>query len=147
MKTTSKYHVDISEKGKKDRTYNGILFDSKTEMFFLKEFIEPKIESGDIKSYTRQVEYVLQDGFTYAGKKILPIKYRSDFNVIWKDGTEQVFDTKGMPDSTSLIKRKLFWLRYPELKLTYICRNLKFGGWVEFDELKRLRREEKKKKG
>lgn len=47
----------------------------------------------------------------------------------------------------SLIKRKLFWLRYPELKLTYICRNIKFGGWVEFDELKRLRREEKKKKG
>lgn len=123
-----------------------MIFDSKTEMLFLKEFIEPKIESGEIKSYTRQVEYVLQDGFTYNGKKILPIKYRSDFNVIWSDNTEQVFDTKGMPDSTSLIKRKLFWNRYPELNLTYICRNLKFGGWVEFDQLKKLRREEKKKK-
>lgn len=116
-------------------------------MLFLKEFIEPKLESGEIKSYSRQVEYILQDGFTLNGKKILPIKYRSDFNIIWKDGTEQVFDTKGMPDSTSLIKRKLFWLRYPDLKLTYICRNLKFGGWVDYDELKRLRREGKKKKG
>lgn len=113
-------------------------------MLFLKEFIEPKMESGEIKSYTRQVEYVLQDGFTYNVKKILPIKYRSDFNIIWNDNTEQVFDTKGMPDSTSLIKRKLFWKRYPDLNLTYICRNLKFGGWVEYDELKKLRRDEKK---
>ena len=60
---TSKYHVDISEKGKKERTYKGIVYDSKTELLFLQEFIEPRLESGEIKSYTRQVEYVLQDKF------------------------------------------------------------------------------------
>lgn len=143
----SKYHVDISEKGKKERTYNGVLYDSKTELQFLQEYIEPRLKSGEIKSYTRQVEYILQEKFEYNGKKILPIKYRSDFNVVWSNGDLQVFDVKGNPDTTSLLKRKLMWFKYPEANLTFICRNLKYGGWIEYDQLKRLRREDKKKKG
>lgn len=142
---TSKYHVDISEEGKKKRTYNGQIFDSLTELRFLQEFIEPRLESGEILSYKRQVEYVLQEKFKYNSKTILPIKYRSDFNVIWKDGTLQVFDVKGNPDSLSLLKRKLMWAKYPEVNLTFICRNLKYGGWVEYDQLKKMRREDKKK--
>ena len=141
---TSKYHVDISEKGKKERTYKGVTFDSKTELLFLQEFIEPRLESGEILSYTRQVEYVLQDKFEYKGKKILPIKYRSDFNVVWSNGELQVFDVKGNPDNLSLLKRKMMWAKYPETNLTFICRNLKYGGWIEFDELKKKRREAKK---
>jgi hypothetical protein len=143
-KKRSKYHVDMTEKGKKDRTYKGIQFDSRTEMLFLIEFVEPKMKSGEILSYELQVPYILQDGFTRNGKKILPIKYVADYVIYWADGTTQVFDTKGMPDSVSLIKRKMHWLRYPELNLTYICRNLKFGGWVEYDKLKKLRKEAKK---
>lgn len=102
------------------------------------------MKSGEILSYERQVEYVLQDKFKYKGKTILPIKYRSDFNVIWSDGTLQVFDVKGNPDSMSLLKRKMIWAKYPETNLTFICRNLKYGGWVEYDTLKKLRREAKK---
>lgn len=143
---TSKYHVDISEEGKKKRTYNGQVFDSVTELRFLQEYLEPRLESGEILSYERQVEYVLQDKFKYNGKTILPIKYRSDFNVIWKDGTLQVFDVKGNPDSLSLLKRKLMWAKYPEVNLTFICRNLKYGGWVEYDQLKKMRRDDKKEK-
>ena len=37
------------------------------------------------------------------------------------------------------------WAKYPETNLTFICRNLKYGGWIEFDELKKKRRETKKK--
>lgn len=143
---TSKYHVDISEKGKKERTYKGIRYDSKTEMLFYIEFVEPRLESGEIISCTRQVEYVLQDKFKYKDKTILPIKYRSDFNIVWRDGTLQVFDVKGNPDNMSLLKRKMIWAKYPELNLTFICRNLKYGGWVEYDTLKKLRREAKKNK-
>lgn len=143
-KTKSKYHVDISEQGKKNRTYKGVTYDSLTELRFLQEYIEPKIKSGEILSYERQVEYVLQDKFKYKGKTILPIKYRSDFNVIWSDGTLQVFDVKGNPDSMSLLKRKMMWAKYPKTNLTFICRNLKYGGWVEYDTLKKLRREAKK---
>ena len=104
-------------------------YDSLTELRFLQEYIEPKMKSGEILSYERQVEYVLQDKFKYNGKTILPIKYRSDFNVIWFDGTLQIFDVKGNPDSMSSI-----------------CRNLKHGGGVEYDALKKLRREAKKNK-
>lgn len=143
---TSKYHVDISEKGKKERTYKGIRYDSKTEMLFYIEFVEPRLESGEIISCTRQVEYVLQDKFKYKDKTILPIKYRSDFNIVWRDGTLQFFDVKGNPDNMSLLKRKMIWAKYPELNLTFICRNLKYGGWVEYDTLKKLRREAKKNK-
>lgn len=138
--------MDISEKGKRERTYKGVTYDSLTELKFLQEYIEPKIESGEIASYQRQVDYVLQEKFTYKGKTILPIKYRSDFNVVWADGTLQVFDVKGNPDNMSLLKRKLMWAKYPEANLTFICRNLKYGGWVEYDTLKKLRREAKKAK-
>jgi hypothetical protein len=146
-RTRSKYHVDITEQGKKNRTYKGILFDSKTEMLFLVEVIEKGIESGEISSYERQVPYILQEGFTRNGKKILPIKYVADFVIHYSNGETKVFDTKGMPDAVSLIKRKMHWIKYPELNLTYICRNLKFGGetgWIEYDKLKKLRNEEKK---
>lgn len=143
---TSKYHVDISEKGKKERTYKGTRYDSKTEMLFYIEFVEPRLESGEIISCERQVEYVLQDKFKYKDKTILPIKYRSDFNIIWKSGELQVFDVKGNPDNMSLLKRKMMWAKYPETNLTFICRNLKFGGWIEYDQLKKLRRESKKNK-
>ncbi|SCH11979.1 Protein of uncharacterised function (DUF1064) [uncultured Clostridium sp.] len=146
MQKRSKYHVDISEKGKEKRTYKGILYDSLAEMQFVKEFIEPRLESGEIKSYERQVEYVLQDKFKYNDKTILPIKYRSDFNVVWADDTLQVFDVKGNPDKMSLLKRKLVWAKYPEINLTFICRNLEYGGWIEYDTLKKLRKEDKKKK-
>lgn len=75
----------------------------------------------------------------------MPIKYRSDFNVVWSNGELQVFDVKGNPDNLSLLKRKMMWAKYPETNLTFICRNLKYGGWVEFDTLKKLRKEAKKK--
>ena len=104
------------------------------------------METGEITHYERQVEYVLQDKFKYNGKSILPIKYRTDFNVWYKDGSMQAFDCKGNPDAMSLLKRKLMWAKYPEVNLTFICRNLKFGGWIEWDELKRLRKEAKKNK-
>lgn len=110
------------------------------------EVILPKMETGEVVKYERQVEYVLQDKFKYNGKTILPIKYRTDYNVWYKDGTMQAFDCKGNLDSLSLLKRKMVWAKYPEINLTFICRSLKFGGWVEWDELKRLRKEAKKAK-
>ena len=69
MQKRSKYHVDISEKGKEKRTYKGILYDSLTEIQFVKEFIEPRLESGEIKSYERQVEYILQDNLNITIKQ------------------------------------------------------------------------------
>lgn len=150
-KTKSKYHVDISDAGKKARTYKGVRYDSLTELRFLQEYIEPRMETGEIKSYERQVTYILQEGFKKKdGTKVLPIKYISDFNVVWADNSLTIFDVKGNPDSLSKLKKKIFEYKYRDLELVFICRNLKYAkkeddGWIEYDLLKKLRREDKKK--
>ena len=146
-KKRSLYNVDISKVGKQKRTYKGITYDSLTEMQFMQEYIEPKLASGEITKFERQVTYVLQDGFAMTnGEKILPIKYVSDYDVWYSDGTFIVYDIKGQPDSVSLLKRKLFRHRYPDINLVFICRNLKRGGWIPYDELKKMKALEKKNK-
>ena len=47
MKKRSKYNVDMTQKGIKKRTYNGEVYDSLTELQFLKEFIELKMKTGE----------------------------------------------------------------------------------------------------
>jgi hypothetical protein len=144
----SKYHVDITKGGIEKRTYNGEVFDSLTEMRFLTEFILPKMESGEILRYERQVPFILQEGFTRKnGSKVLPIKYVSDFIVYWKDGSRTVFDVKGLPDNLSKCKRKIFWKRYPDEEYIWMCRNIKYGDeshWLTYEELEKKKKEEKK---
>lgn len=150
MKKRSKYNIDTTQKGIKKRTYNGEVYDSLTELQFLKEFIEPKIKTGEIVKWERQVPYVLQEAFiNFEGKSILPIKYVADYVVWWKDDTSTVFDVKGNPDSASKIKRKIFWKVYPDVQYVWMCRSIKFGDethWICYDELEKLRRLAKKNK-
>ena len=44
------------------------------------------------------------------------------------------------------LKRKLFWYHYPTVDYKWITWVKKFGGWIEYEEYKRLKREEKKSK-
>ena len=146
-KNRSKYGINLTSKGKQERTYKGIQYDSKTEMLFYVEYVEPKLESGEITKVERQVTYTLQDGFVnYDGKKVLPIKYKSDFNCTYKDGHLVVYDVKGQADSVSKLKRKMFWNKYPDLDFKFVGRSLVDGGWLEYDELCKKRKERKKKK-
>ena len=106
------------------------------------------MESGKIKSWSRQDEFILQDGFIRNDKKILPIKYVSDYVVNWSNGKQTVFDVKGNPDSVSKLKRKMFWKRYPDTEYIWMCRNIKFGDeshWLTYEELEVKRKIEKKK--
>ena len=66
------------------------------------------------------------------------------FFIIYKDGHEEVIDTKGCPDSVALLKRKLFWYKFPDVDYKWITWVKKFGGWIEYEEYKRLKREEKR---
>lgn len=138
----SKFNVD---KNTEKRTYNGIVFDSILEMRYYRDVICPKVESGDITDVQLQVKYELQPKFVHDGKSVQAINYVADFVVTYSNGIMEVIDTKGCPDSTALLKRKLFWYHYPTVDYKWITWVKKFGGWIDYEEYKRLKREEKKK--
>lgn len=141
IKTRTKFNVN---KTPKDRTFDGIEFDSAMEMHYYRDVILPQVGSGQIKSFERQKPYVLQPGFEYNGNTIRPIIYICDFYVIYSDGTEEIIDIKGFADSAARMKRKLFWYRYPEKKYSWITYSKIDGGWVTYEEVNERRRERKR---
>ena len=139
----SKHNLD---KDTAKRTYNNIVFDSVLEMKYYRDVILPNVESGLIKYYELQKEYELQPKFTHNGKTVLPIKYVADFYIEYTDGHKEVIDTKGLPDSVALLKRKMYWYHYPDVDYKWITYVKKYGGWLDYDTVKKLRSQEKKNK-
>lgn len=139
----TKYNVakDIS-----NRTYKGIVYDSAMEMRYFRDVIEPLVASGYIKHYERQKKYVLQDSFKHNNNTILAIVYVADYYIEYENGYKEVIDIKGMPDSVAKLKRKLFWSKYPDIEYKWITYNKSHGGWVDYDELQKTRRIEKRAK-
>lgn len=127
-------------------TVDGITFDSKSEAQFYEDLKKAQ-EAGRVVSFEIQPSFILQEGFVrYDGKKILPIKYVADFRVKYPDGSEEVIDIKGMETAMFILKRKMFWKQFgiPLICLQY---SKKYGErWIELEELKRLRAENKKGK-
>lgn len=143
MAERSKYNVsNDTEK----RTYDGIVFDSVVEMKYYRDIVCPLVESGDIVSYELQKPYELQPKFVHNGKTIQPIKYVADFFIVYKDGHEEVIDTKGYPDSLAKMKKKMVMFQYPNIDYKWMCYVKKFGGWITYEEYQKLQREEKKLK-
>ncbi len=122
------------------------MFDSVLEMKYYRDVICPKLESGEIIKCELQKPYELQPEFIHDGKTVLPIKYVADFAVTYKDYRIEVIDTKGMPDTTAKLKRKLFWYVYPDIEYKWITYVKKYGGWLEYDLVKKLRSQEKRNK-
>ena len=128
-----------------NRTYKGVLYDSILEMRYFKEVIEPLIESGYIDSYERQKPYILQASFRRPnGTLVRAITYVADFVIRYSNGIEEVVDIKGMPTQDAKIKRKLFWAKYPDVEYKWISYNKKHGGWVDYDDLQKKIREDKR---
>lgn len=146
----SKYGVDQTKKGIEKRTYEGNVYDSLAELQFLKEWVLPKMESGEIIKWERQVKFTLQEGFTYKGKKVLPITYIADYIIYWKDKSRTIIDVKGNPDNVAKIKKKLFQHKYPDENYIWMCRSIKYGdsdsNWLLYEDLEKKRKEDKKKK-
>ena len=130
----TKYHVP---KDKSRRTYDGIVFDSVLEMRYYREVVLPGVESGEITSFELQKKFQLQPSFTRDGKRIRSIDYIADFVLLYADGHEVVIDTKGKADTTALLKRKMFYYRYPDVDYRWITYSKKDGGWVLYDDVKK----------
>lgn len=65
---------------------------------------------------------------------------------MYKDGREEVIDIKGYADSVAILKRKLFLYHYPDIDYKWITWKEKYGGWIEYDECKKIKRNEKNKR-
>ena len=139
----TKFNVD---KNTEKRTYNGIVFDSILEMKYYRDVLLPKVKSGEIINYVLQKPYELQPKFVHNGKTIRPIQYVADFYIVYKDGREEVIDTKGYGDQVAILKRKIFWYHYPDVDYKWVTYVKKYGGWIDYEEYKKLKKIDKAKK-
>ena len=127
---------------------DNIKFDSEMEFEFYQKAKEYNIELGMRKTF------ILQPSFMYKDKKILSIKYISDFDI-----EKYIIDIKGMKTTEFKLKEKIFKYQYgKDYELVCICpcpkkyldkldsniiwEQLEF---IELDKLQKLRKEEKKK--
>lgn len=126
---------------------DGILFDSKTEAEYY-TFLKYQEATGVISHLRCHPKYVLIPKFKKDGKMQRAINYILDFEYLRNlDGKIVVVDVKGYAMEDAQLKRKLFNWIYPEIELQWVAKSMKYGncGWIDYDELQRLRRAAKKK--
>lgn len=106
----NKYHA-------KKVTFDGFTFDSRKEAGYYQQ-LKLRQCNGEIKKIELQPEYVLQDKFTYRGKKYRAIKYLADFRFTDKYGNETVIDVKSpitQKNPVYKLKKKLLLSKYPDI--------------------------------
>lgn len=145
-KKRNKFNVDQSKKGKQNRTYEGIIYDSELEMKFFRDVIQVGLKNGSVKKCERQVKFELQPKFEHMGEKILAINYVADFVVTYADDSVIVWDTKGLADATAKLKKKMFHYKYPNIDYRWIGWSKIDGGWLEYKDIEKARVKRKKEK-
>lgn len=102
---------------------------------------------GTILNCDLQVKYELQPKFEKNGKKYKAINYVADFVITYANGEMVVVDTKGIADATAKLKKKMMDYKYPDLNYIWVGYCKKYGGWLEYGQLEKLRKENKNLKG
>jgi Protein of unknown function (DUF1064) len=132
-----------SKYGNKKTEVDGIIFDSQAEAKYYLQLKWLK-ENKQIKSFKLQPRFRLQDGFSKNGKRFEKIDYIADFEIHNLDGTVEIVDVKGTITKEFAIKRKLFERKYLEsIKVVTLDKTF---GWIELDELNKLKRKTKKRR-
>lgn len=137
-----------SKYGSKKVTVDGYTFDSKDEAAYYRYLLKLKAQ-GKIFNFELQPKFVLIPSFKYKGKTIRAATYTLDFLIYHLDGREEYIDVKSLGSATQQggFKFKLLKYQHPDKDFKWICRSLKYGdedGWIEYEELKKIRRENKK---
>lgn len=132
----------MSKYGSKKVELDGHIFDSKIEAKYYEQLKWLQAHK-EIKSYKLQPRYLLLESFKKNGRTHRKMEYIADFEIKHLDGSIEVIDVKGMETEAFKIKRKLFENRY-DYKLSLVTFSKKWGGWIELDELKKLRKKAKK---
>ena len=153
---------------------DGIQFDSKMESeyyLYLKEeqkagrvksftlqpefILQPKyfVLNGEIVTSENEEYYAIKDKERKAYNKANPdnkikivqaIKYRSDFDVIYADGSRKIIDPKGVKTADFKLKEKMFAFRYPHLTLECVMYDGPSKTWMTYDEYREAVKERKK---
>lgn len=135
----------MSKYNSKKVEFDGITFDSKVEAEFYKELQLRKM-NGEIKNFSIQPKYVLIPKFTKNDKNYREMTYTPDFLIEHLNGSIEAIDIKGFGNQSSEIRKKLFDYFYRDVKLIWLSYSKKYGGWLEYDELIRLRKLNKREK-
>ncbi|CUT96455.1 MULTISPECIES: DUF1064 domain-containing protein [Staphylococcus] len=133
----------MSKYNAKKVEYKGIVFDSKVECEYY-QYLEKKMNGVTYNRIEIQPRYELIPKFGNQRKT----EYIADFALYLDNDLIEVIDVKGMATTTAKLKAKLFRYKYPEVKLTWICKAPKYTGleWIEYDELIKVRRKRKREK-
>ena len=128
-------------------TVDGIAFDSKDEARFY-EYLKENKTKEKILNFDLQPKFVIIPSFKYQGKTEREATYTLDFKICKANGKEEYIDVKSLGTATQqgILKFKLLKYQHQELNFKWIARSLKYGqdGWIEYDKLKKVRRENKK---
>ncbi|MDW0103702.1 DUF1064 domain-containing protein [Clostridioides difficile] len=136
----------MSKYNNKKIVIDGIKFDSKDESeYYL--YLKEKKENGEIKDFGLQQKFELQPKFKKDGKSYRAITYTVDFAIYKWNGEVVYIDVKGYSTQQGELRKKLFDYKYQDKKLIWIAKSKKYGvdGWIEYSELKKKRKENKKK--
>ena len=125
---------------------DGHTFDSDLEFKYYKEVVCEGIKDGTIRDCQLQVKYELQPKYKYNNINILAINYVADFVITYSDDSVVVVDTKGLPDATAKLKKKLFHYKYPDINYIWVGWSKQDGGWLEYKDIEKARAKRKKEK-
>lgn len=128
-------------KAKKEIVDN-IVFDSKVEARYYTEVVKPMLASGQLYAYKVHPKYILQQKNKELG--LQPITYEADFELIYPEPDKvEVIDIKGLATETAKLKRKMFIYNYSWIPLKWIVWNKKYGGWCDYFEVIKKRKNNK----
>jgi hypothetical protein len=126
--------------GARKVTIDNHTFDSVAESKYYEQ-LKWMLQGKQIKSFKLQPRFLLQEAFTKNGMNFKKIEYVADFEIHNLDGSVEIIDVKGHETKDFLIKRKLFENRYEHsLKIITLDNSL---GWMELDQLKKLKKKVK----
>ncbi|MGE6953458.1 DUF1064 domain-containing protein [Staphylococcus capitis] len=131
----------MSKYNAKKVEYKGIVFDSKVECEYY-QYLEKKMNGVTYNRIEIQPRYELIPKFGNQRKT----EYIADFALYLDNDLIEVIDVKGMATTTAKLKAKLFRYKYPDVKLTWICKAPKYTWleWIEYEELIKVRRKRKR---
>ena len=112
MSTKPKYRA-------RPTTIDGHRFPSQLEA---KRYMQLKLlkQAGKIKDFSLQPSFPLVDAFKRNGKVVRAITYVADFRVEHLSGKIVIEDCKGYETPVFKLKKKLFWIRYPDTELQLV---------------------------